>query len=653
MEKASQKPEKPGFRERLVATWFAFDPRSLALFRIGFALLLLVDLLRRVPGLVVWYSNEGLIPNHTQLWRPPSEWTFSLFFLASSPFEAALGFVLCGIAFLGLLVGWRTKLFQILSLVAVVSLHSRAVILENGGDVVMNLLAAWSAFMPLGQRFSVDSLLRSLRERRESNPAHLEERPAKANAPFYSLAVFGILVQLSVIYFFNTIHKNGPAWRDGSVVHWVLHQDRIVTWLGFTVRDDFPLPLSQALTYATLLAEGAAPILLLTPFATVWARRIAMVALPSMHIGFAIFLNVGLFSPTMCTFFLLLPSARDWDAITRFFQKRTRPRTVFYDGSCGVCFQVARVLLRMDVLERLTFVDNSRTELLPEGITPEIVERTVVVVDDRGRITMKSAAFVAIFRSIPLGTLFAWPLAIPGLRTIADRAYDRFAENRHKVSVCLGYAACGLPMRDAPVETEPPPTPFRNRLVRARGYAREALVLVMMAATTSQMLVENRAIRSRIKFGQPKVLKAIVHYGRFFQGWSMFAPDAPRNDGIVVVDATTVDGRRIDPLNYAATGHTGEPWETIPPRLGQDQFWCDYVNRIRGHRSLHHVFEKWLLAHHERTGNPNDRIVAFDVYWLSDRSPPPGKTEPERVKRERFMRYRSDQPKKSPDVARN
>jgi len=266
---------------------------------------------------------------------------------------------------------------------------------------------------------------------------------------------------------------------------------------------------------------------------------------------------------------------------------------------------------------------------------------------------MKSAAFVAIFRSIPLGTLFAWPLAIPGLRTIADRAYDRFAENRHKVSVCLGYAACGLPMRDAPVETEPPPTPFRNRLVRARGYAREALVLVMMAATTSQMLVENRAIRSRIKFGQPKVLKAIVHYGRFFQGWSMFAPDAPRNDGIVVVDATTVDGRRIDPLNYAATGHTGEPWETIPPRLGQDQFWCDYVNRIRGHRSLHHVFEKWLLAHHERTGNPNDRIVAFDVYWLSDRSPPPGKTEPERVKRERFMRYRSDQPKKSPDVARN
>ena len=653
METPPPTPGKPSLRDRLLATWFAFDPRSLALFRVGFALLLIVDLVRRVPGIVVWYSNQGLVPNHTQLWRPPSEWTFSLFFLASSPFEAAVGFVLCGIAYLGLLVGYRTKLFQILSLVAVVSLHSRAVILENGGDVVMNLLAAWSVFLPLGQRFSIDALLLSLRERRESNPAHLEKRPPKPNAPFYSLAVLGLLVQFAVIYFFNTVHKNGPAWRDGSVVHWVLHQDRIVTWLGFSIREGLPLPLSQALTYATLLMEGAAPLLLLTPFGTLWARRIAMVALPAMHIGFALFLNVGLFSPTMCCFFLLLPSARDWEAIARFFQRRTRRRTVFYDGSCGVCFQVARVLLRMDVLDRLTLVDNSRTELLPPGITPETVEQTVVVVDDRGRITMKSAAFVAIFRSLPPGILFVWPLALPGLRAIADRAYDRFAQNRREISVCLGFAACGLPMRDAPIEMAPPPPPVHEQLVRARGYAREALVVVLMAAATSQMLVENRAVRNHVSLHQPTVLKAIIHYGRLFQGWSMFAPDAPRNDGIVVVDATTVDGRRIDPFNYAATGHTGEPWTSIPSRLGQDQFWCDYTNRIRGHRSLHHVFEKWLLAHHERTGNPNDRIVSFDVYWVTDRTPAPGKSEPEQVKRERFMSHRGDEKSPQGDVAAN
>src|SRR5690606_18332673 len=184
-------------------------------------------------------------------------------------------------------------------------------------------------------------------------------------------------------------------------------------------------------------------------------------------------------------------------------------------------------------------------------VTPETVEQTIVVVDDRGRITTKSAGFVAISRSLPLGILFTWPLAVPGLRAIADRAYDAFARNRREISICLGFAACGRPMKDAPLAMAPPPTPFQTKLIGARTYVREALVLAMIAATTSQMLVENRAIRNVYKFGQPTVLKAIVHYGRFFQGWSMFAPDVPRTDGIVVVDATTVDGRRIDPFNFA------------------------------------------------------------------------------------------------------
>lgn len=644
-------PPKSSFRDRLLATWFAFDPRSLALFRIGFALLLLVDLIRRVPDLVVWYSNSGLVPNHTQLWRPPSEWTFSLFFLASSPAEAAFGFVLCGIAFLGLLIGWRTKLFQILSLVAVVSLHSRAVILENGGDVVMNLLAAWTAFLPLGQRFSVDALLKSLRQRRESNPAHLDghyEDP-DTNKPFYSLAVFGILIQLSVIYFFNTVHKTGSAWREGSVVHWVLYQDRIVTWLGASIRENFPLGVSKVLTWSTLAAEGLAPLALLTPFGTLWARRIAMVALPTMHIGFALFLNVGLFSPTMCAFFLLLPSSRDWNALGRLWKKGKKARTVFYDGSCGVCFQVARVLYRLDSFHLLTFIDNSQTDKLPKGVTPELVEQTIVVVDEDGKQSLRSAAFVEIFRSIPFGRLLTWPLALPFAHNIADRFYDKFAQNRREVSVCLGYAACGLPMPDIPIETEEDKTPFLQKLASTKVFTREALVIVFMAATTSQMLVENRAIRSRVRIEQPKALKAIVAYGRFFQGWSMFAPNVPTTDGMVVVDAETVDGRRVDPFNFASTGHDGEPWKTIPGRLGQDQFWCDYTNRIKGNRSLHHILEGWLLAHHERTGNPNDRIVSFDVYWLSERVPAPGEVKPTRQRRERFLSYRDK--KKEGDVA--
>lgn len=635
--------ERKGWRKEVVSAWFEFDPRALGLFRIGFALLLLFDLARRVPDLQVWYTNEGLLPNHTQLWRPAAEYVFSLFFLASHTWEAALGFVLCGLVYFFLLVGWKTRLFQVLSLVAVVSLHSRGVILENGGDVVMNLLALWTAFLPLGKRFSVDALLASLRRHREVTAEELGSHralEAGRDAPVRSLAVLAILLQLAVIYFFNTVHKNGSAWRDGSVVHWVLYQDRIVTWLGALLREDFPPLLSRLFTRATLFAEGAAAVLILSPFHRVTLRRIAMVALPAMHVGFAIFLNVGLFSPVMCCFFLLLPSAEDFEALSRWWSKRKKERTVFFDASCGICFQTARVLTRMDVFQRLRFVPNTESEKLPEGVTAELVERTIVVQDPDGRLTERSAAFAAIFRSLPGGNLVAIPLSLPGVRQLADAVYDRVARNRQGISLSLGLAACGLPGAVAPLPSAPAsPSPLLTRLGRIRVGLRETVILLYILAATSQVLIENRAVPRWMKPRQPELFQAMIQYGRFFQGWSMFAPNPPDRNGLLVIDARTKDGRRIDPLNYAATGWSGEPWEVSPGRLGQDQFWCDYVARIERNKHMHHILEGWLRSHHRRTGNPEDRIVAFDAYWVEHTTPPPGGQGPGPVTRRKILSW--------------
>ena len=35
--------------------------------------------------LTLFYSNDGLIPNHMMLWRPPTQWMFSFFFIAVAP----------------------------------------------------------------------------------------------------------------------------------------------------------------------------------------------------------------------------------------------------------------------------------------------------------------------------------------------------------------------------------------------------------------------------------------------------------------------------------------------------------------------------------------------------------------------------------------
>ena len=53
------------------------------------------------------------------------------------------------------------------------SLHSRVTLLENGGDWMLGELTLWTAFLPLGKRFSVDAVRASLRARRETTAAEL------------------------------------------------------------------------------------------------------------------------------------------------------------------------------------------------------------------------------------------------------------------------------------------------------------------------------------------------------------------------------------------------------------------------------------------------------------------------------------------------
>ena len=72
--------KRSSLRDAVIRTYLTIDGRSLGLFRIGLALLLLVDLARRFPHVRDFYTNVGLLPNHTVLWRPQVQRLFSIFF---------------------------------------------------------------------------------------------------------------------------------------------------------------------------------------------------------------------------------------------------------------------------------------------------------------------------------------------------------------------------------------------------------------------------------------------------------------------------------------------------------------------------------------------------------------------------------------------
>lgn len=292
--------------------YLTIDPRSLAALRVGLASLLLLDLAKRAADLGLWYTNAGLLPNHRLLWRPDTPYQLSYLYALFTTQQVRVALLITLVVYLCFLVGFRTRLMHVLSWFSLLSLHTRVTMLANGGDYVFCTLLLWSAFLPLGARFSIDRWLAEMR-----NPEAPEPQPVR------SLAVLALLVQLSVIYFFNAVHKSGETWRDGSAIHYLLHQVRVVTALGVWVREHVPFVLLQALTYATLVIELALPLLILSPW-FLWPRRLAIPLIWGLHGGIALLANVGLFSPVMMVFALTLLGPADWDWLEARFGVRVR-----------------------------------------------------------------------------------------------------------------------------------------------------------------------------------------------------------------------------------------------------------------------------------------------------------------------------------------
>jgi predicted DCC family thiol-disulfide oxidoreductase YuxK len=603
---------------RITATYFTFDRRSLGLTRIYLGCLLLYDVVRRIPGLPTWYTNDGLLPNHTHLWRPAAPQMFSFFFAASWPGEAAVLFVFCGIAFFCLLVGYKTKVAHILSFASIVSLHSRGVFLENGGDVVLNLLCFWTLFLPMGDRFSVDAMLASLRQRRERNIDELNDRTTLLRdvAPVRSLVVLAILLELSVIYYFNALSKTGFTWRRGSAVHYVLYQERMVTWFGYLIRDHVNFAMSRFMTFATLFLEATAPILVLSPVSRMFTRRAAILLLPGMHMAFAALLNVGMFSFNMMGFFPLLLSAADWDLLRRRLGPGlARARTVYFDDRSGICAAWARVLVRLDVLGLLRFASIHDDGGAARGAYE--VEQAIT-----GHRASGVDAFADSLAALPAGLPLALVVRTPGVRGSLRFLLARLAKRREQLSRWFGL----VPLDALEQDVSTGPSRARRWFWARCVWLREAAVVVVMIAITSQILMENKIVPKVLKRGQAPWMIDMVVYPRLFQGWSMFTPDAPTGERMLYIDALTFDGRHVDPFNQEASRVSPLPLERIPGYMDQNEFWCDYTNRIPDNSVNWGPLKDWIFKYSTRTGRPEDRIISYEARILESDSPPPGQT---------------------------
>ena len=604
--------------------YLSFDRRTLGFARIMLGFLLVMDLIRRTPDWVDVFSTEGVLPNHVNLLRPQGGGNFSIVNAFSTPGELWVLWAVELFCFLGLLVGYRTRVFQILSLIFVTSNNGRVLLFENGGYVVQNLLLLWTCFLPMGDRFSLDAMLESMRRKRETTEDELNDRSnlidSRKLEPFISFVGLVIMLQISAIYYFNVVHKTGPAWKNGTAVHYVLYVDRMITPLIADIRHLSPPWLIIFLTKFVLFAEAAIPICLLSPLGRTWARRITIVLMNTLHLGFGSFFVLGPFAWSACVFSTLLFTTDDWELAIRTMWRSHRARTVLYNPKSAAQFWACRLLARMDRFELLYFcADESQSQ----GLAIEDP-------NDPNKVISGSLALSGIIAALPLGPAIAWTFRLPIVRPIADALTQRWDMAR-----TFGMR---LPRKGS---EEQEPSPLRRWMRKPAMVLRELIVIAMFAGAVNQALTELWVVNRRYKVPQPEALRLLSHKLRFLQGWFMFSPNPVMDDGTIVVDAITVDGRHIDPF----TGK--EPfWDLSHVKsLGLNQIWCDYFNRM--HLSQNAPFrdamKEYMLRLPERTGRPEDTIVSGEVYWVQDLNPKWRETQSYKYEKQKLFSF--DNPK--------
>ncbi len=602
-----------------------FDARSLGLFRLAFGVALIADLFHRWDWLEAFYSNEGVLPNHNHLFQfQDGGKVWSVYHSFSSLEEVTVAFILTLLAYLCFTVGWHTRAFHAVSLLCLIGLSARNTLAEGPGNSVAIALLFVTLFMPLGARMSLDGLRRSFEEEDEHNPEALNDRTRPApGVAGPSLAALATLLVLGLILVGAATSQTGATWRDGSALHYALHVDRWTSSVGVALREK--AGLLSIWTHVFRYAELAVVPLALIPVARHVTRPIAAALLAFVGLTIGVLFTLGLYGWSLVAAALLLLPEELWDNL-----KRRRPTTLIYDDDCGICLWCARLIKRLDLRHNFTFQANSDLEALPEGITEEMANRSMVVVGPDGSAHRDADAVSVLVRALPFVGWLGWLLVIPGIHHLMRWLYFKVADNRIEISVALGMGACGVPQKggDGAEKSAPPPSPAARTKTLFGALVSSAGALFVFSACWAQAEHQG-AVPTRFGLGERALLVDVATWSRVLATWSLWAPDPPLENGGLITVAKTRGEFVLDVL----TGYPPDEQLQNPRLARRGSLWASYTENIAKaeNEPFHKEFRRYLTkgGYAIDTRVPNNYIRNLTVYWVAVPTPAPGATPAE------------------------
>jgi hypothetical protein len=295
----------PALKQR-VRRRFTVDTRALAAFRMGIAIVILVDLFDRASDITLFYTNDGAYPLAAYEVTYTYYNGFSVYALSGEPWFVGLLFCISGLIALLLLVGYKSRLTAALTFFLLCSLHARNPAVLNGGDILFRVLIFLSVFVPLGERWSVDAL-----------------RRGSAREEVASIGTVVVLLQPVVVFTANAILKHeGELWYAGDALELALRNDAMRRGLGEIIVN-YPALLTLLNYGWVVLLAGSSVFLLCTAGRL---RALAALAYLSAFVGMFSAMAVGMFPLILITALMPFLTTPFWDRVVAVVPDRWRER---------------------------------------------------------------------------------------------------------------------------------------------------------------------------------------------------------------------------------------------------------------------------------------------------------------------------------------
>jgi hypothetical protein len=342
-----------------------------------------------------------------------------------------------------------------------------------------------------------------------------------------------------------------------------------------------------------------------------------------LHLSIDSVLQLGSFSWAMPVVFVAFIPPEAWAWAHRRWSARRTPCVVHFNPEVGASLVLCRAIKRLDGLGLVTF-------RALDAASPKKAERSFCVSVEGTKSVAGWDALLAVADALWCGRRPLQLLA-PFVRRRVTRRLAQLASEPKELDADFGLEA--VPQQGDALAPEPSEAALAGQKLQW-GF-RESAIALLLVVCASQVLIENQAVPSALKpHGRPASFQAIIAYPRIFQGWSMFAPAPPQGDGRLVIDGRTKDGRHFDPLTGSAPMFEVHPagtprsnliWGYFHLRIAEDRFRA-YWNGVRD----------FVMNHHKLTERPEDELVSFDAYYVSETFPAPGQKKLPPAKRKLF-----------------